>query len=305
MPARLRTPLLQLVRDQRIAHDADAVRVGQGDRGGPHPGLANPLQTGQLTVAVEAVGTSEQRLPPERSRRQDHRHPGANRAPADVERAVTLDQRRVTHPHTGHVGDRVVGPSRSLADDDSGFARAYLLAGPTHLSDSLIARVRYRAQWCTARSGRIRSSGIAIPRRPPKSFPEMVLSYVDEMVCSRRSPRARACTTTGSSPTTPRRTSSGAPRSTGTRTRSRFWQEAGIDLVIDQARGLSVLGHGRAPSDRPASRRAHLQPRPPQSRADCDARTGDGPLRHRKPPASRRWRGPPWPRRWSRRARPI
>ena len=140
--AGLRTPLLQLVRDQRIAHDADAVRVGQGDRGGQHPGLANPLQTGQLTVAVEAVGTSEQGLPPQRSRRQDHRHPGANRAPADLERALTLDQRRVTNPHTGHVGNRVVGTWRSLADDDPGFARSHPLAGSTHLSDSLIPRLR-------------------------------------------------------------------------------------------------------------------------------------------------------------------
>ena len=49
-------------------------------------------------------------------------------------------------------------------------------------------------------------------------------------------------------------------------------------------RGLPVLGHGGPAADRPAPQRRHLQPRPPQSRADRRARAGDGPLRHRQPP---------------------
>ena len=49
-------------------------------------------------------------------------------------------------------------------------------------------------------------------------------------------------------------------------------------------RGLLLLGHGGAAADRPAPQRRHLQPRPPQPRADRDARAGDGPVRHRQPP---------------------
>ena len=49
-------------------------------------------------------------------------------------------------------------------------------------------------------------------------------------------------------------------------------------------RGLPVLGHGGPAADRPAPERRHVQPRPPQSRADRRARAGDGPLRHRQPP---------------------
>ena len=49
-------------------------------------------------------------------------------------------------------------------------------------------------------------------------------------------------------------------------------------------RGLLLLGHGGAQADRPAPQRRHLQPRPPQPRADRDARAGDGPVRHRQPP---------------------
>ena len=66
--------------------------------------------------------------------------------------------------------------------------------------------------------------------------------------------------------------------------KTRFWQDAGVDLVIDRREGYLLLGHGGPPADRPAPQRRHLQPRPPQPRADRDARAGDGPLRHRQPP---------------------
>ena len=42
-------------RDQRVADDADLVRVREPDRRRQHPGVADPLEPGQLAVAVDRV----------------------------------------------------------------------------------------------------------------------------------------------------------------------------------------------------------------------------------------------------------
>ena len=49
-------------RDERVADDADAVRVGDRDGRGQHARLADPLEAGQLAVAVEPVAAGEDRL---------------------------------------------------------------------------------------------------------------------------------------------------------------------------------------------------------------------------------------------------
>ena len=66
--------------------------------------------------------------------------------------------------------------------------------------------------------------------------------------------------------------------------KTRFWQDAGVDLVIDRREGYLLLGHGRAPAGRPAPQRRDVQPRPPQSGAHRRAGAGDAALRHRQPP---------------------
>ncbi len=65
-------------------------------------------------------------------------------------------------------------------------------------------------------------------------------------------------------------------RSSGTRTRRDFWQDAGVDLVIDRREGYLFWDMAGPPADRPAPQRRHLQPRPPQPGADRDPRAGDG-----------------------------
>jgi hypothetical protein len=95
------------------------MRIGQGHRRGQHARFANPLQAGQLAVAVEAVRAGEQRLLPRLAGRQDHGDAGAHGSPADVQRAVPRDQRAVSDAHAGDIGDRVPAPRRSAADRDS------------------------------------------------------------------------------------------------------------------------------------------------------------------------------------------
>src|ERR687894_1548332 len=51
--------LLDLGGYEGVAHHADAVGVGDRDRGGEHAGLADPLQPRHLPVAVEAVAAGE------------------------------------------------------------------------------------------------------------------------------------------------------------------------------------------------------------------------------------------------------
>ena len=70
-------------RDERVADDADRVRVRERDRRRQQPGVPDPLQAGQLAVAVDPVRACEERL----RRRHDDRHSGAD--------VLTLDQRRV------------------------------------------------------------------------------------------------------------------------------------------------------------------------------------------------------------------
>ena len=65
------------VRHQRVAHDADAVGVGDRDRRGQPAGLAHPLEPGQLAVAVERVAAGEQLLDADVGlARHDHRDAG-------------------------------------------------------------------------------------------------------------------------------------------------------------------------------------------------------------------------------------
>ena len=111
--------------DERVAHDADGVRVRQPDRRRQQPGVADPFEPGQLTVAVDPVRAGEERL----GRRQDD---GDSRPDA-----VAFDQRRVADPDPLDVRDRVRRAGWETADLDSE------VAGARHVSDdSLPSPVR-------------------------------------------------------------------------------------------------------------------------------------------------------------------
>ena len=81
--------------------------------------------------------------------------------------------------------------------------------------------------------------------------------------------------------------------------KTRFWQDAGVDLVIDRREGYLLLGHGGPPADRPAPQRRHLQPRPPQPRADRRRSSRRWAASTSATTTSRRSRAPRWPRRSS------
>ena len=105
-------PAGQPGRDQGVAHHPDAVGVGDRDRRGEQARLADPLQAGQLPVAVQPVAAGERRLGVRVVRGgEQHRHPGAH--------GVAPDQGGVAHPDPGHVGDRVVRPWPAGADGDA------------------------------------------------------------------------------------------------------------------------------------------------------------------------------------------
>ena len=94
-----RTALLaargDLVRDQRVTHDTDRMRVGECDRRGQQTRLAHPLQTRQLAVAVEAVWRREQRPAPDVRSGLHDRDAGADRSRPHPQRPLAADQRAV------------------------------------------------------------------------------------------------------------------------------------------------------------------------------------------------------------------
>ncbi len=115
------------VRQERVVDHPDRMRVRDRDRGGQEAGLANPLEAGQLAVAVEAVAAGEERLEEDLAIVGDHhRDAGADWPLADHARALPADERRVPDAHTGDVGDGVVRPRRQPAEDDPVVACAHV-----------------------------------------------------------------------------------------------------------------------------------------------------------------------------------
>ena len=92
--------------DERIANDSHRVRVREADRRRQLARVAHPLEPGQLAVAVDPVRAGEERL----GRRDDDGDSGPD--------VLAFDQRRVSDPDPGHVGDRILGPGREPADLD-------------------------------------------------------------------------------------------------------------------------------------------------------------------------------------------
>ena len=97
--------------DERIADDPTLWVLVMATGVVSHPGLADPLEAGQLAVAVQAVAAGEDRFAEsDGAARADDRDAGADRALPTTSGPSPLDERRVADGHAGDVGDGVVGP---------------------------------------------------------------------------------------------------------------------------------------------------------------------------------------------------
>ena len=95
--------------DDRVAHDADAVRVGDENRGAQEARFLDPGRAGHLAVAVEGVPPREHTVAERAALRQDGGDAGAHRSLAAHQRALAGDERRVADLDAGDIGDRVEG----------------------------------------------------------------------------------------------------------------------------------------------------------------------------------------------------
>ena len=103
------------------------VRVRDPDRTAQEPRLADPLEAGELAVAVEAVAAREHGLGPDVVLvRDDDGDAGPDRALPDDERPVAADQRRVADADARHVRDRVVLPRAEQADPQAELACSHV-----------------------------------------------------------------------------------------------------------------------------------------------------------------------------------
>ncbi len=122
---------LDLGPDERVVDDPDAVRVGQADRPAEESRLADPLEAGQLAVAVEPMAPGEDRLGPDLAVvRDDDGDAGPDRTLPTDQRTVAADDRPMADPDPGHVGDRVARAWLAEADDDAEVASSHPCSVP-------------------------------------------------------------------------------------------------------------------------------------------------------------------------------
>jgi len=96
--------LLAIKGNQGIAHHAEAVGIGEGNRAGQQTGLANPFKPGGVTVAVEHMHAGKTWLLIGRTgARFDQRDAGADIPPG----AAAPAHIAVADAHAGHIGNGV------------------------------------------------------------------------------------------------------------------------------------------------------------------------------------------------------
>ena len=112
--------------DERVVNHPDAVRVRDPDDAAELPRLADPLEPGELAVAVQSMTAREHRLRPRVAVvRDDDRDAGPHRPATDVELALSLDEGRVPDADARDVRDGVVDARTSASDDDAEIARSH------------------------------------------------------------------------------------------------------------------------------------------------------------------------------------
>ena len=100
--------------DDRVAHHAHAVRVGDHDRALEKSRLLDPRGARHLAVAVLREPAGKRRLRHRVSAARQHGGDArADGSFANDERALTLDDRRVTDGDAGHVGDGIERAGRA------------------------------------------------------------------------------------------------------------------------------------------------------------------------------------------------
>lgn len=105
--------------DQGVAHDPDRMRGAECKRGHHHSGVTHPGQSGDLAVAVQREGTSEDGSRPRVGvARQDDRDARADRSGADSQRPGAFDESDVFDPHPRHIGEGVPGSGVGGSDPD-------------------------------------------------------------------------------------------------------------------------------------------------------------------------------------------
>jgi hypothetical protein len=97
--------------DRRVAHDADAVRIGEQDGPFERPGFLEPCGAGHLAVAIQREPAAEHgNVEAHTSAGQDRGHACTHLSSA----REVLDERHVAYGDAGDVGDRVPGAGCTL-----------------------------------------------------------------------------------------------------------------------------------------------------------------------------------------------
>ena len=112
--------------DQGVAHHPDAVGVRDPDRPAKHPGLPDPLEPGELAIAVEPMRPGEDRLVPDVAVvRHDRGDAGPDRSRARLQRAVARDQGRVADADAADIGDGIERSRLHATDADAELTSAH------------------------------------------------------------------------------------------------------------------------------------------------------------------------------------
>ena len=129
-------------RDEGVAHDPDAVRVGDRDRRRQQARLADPFEAGHLAVAVEPMAARVDRLVPAiRAARHDHGDAGPDRARA--RRRAARRPRRSSRARPARPATSVMalpGPGRSTPDGDAEVSRPHRPMLAARRGTALVAR---------------------------------------------------------------------------------------------------------------------------------------------------------------------
>ena len=113
-PPRLQRVLQRVLPlDDRVAHHAHAVGVGDRYRSFEQPAFLHPGRPRHLPVAVQREPGGKDRIGVGLTARVHHGDARAHRALPHDELAAAGDERGVAHFDAGHVGDRVERPRRA------------------------------------------------------------------------------------------------------------------------------------------------------------------------------------------------
>src|SRR4029077_1847085 len=107
---RLHSGSRDLPLEDRVAHDADTVRIRDRDGSLEYSRFPKPRGSGHLAVAVERVPRAEYGIVAALPSRMDDGHAGANRPLSNDELASARDQCGVPDFDAGNVGDGIEWP---------------------------------------------------------------------------------------------------------------------------------------------------------------------------------------------------